>query len=54
MQINLIYFFFVNFEHVFFSWVHEKIPKAAEVHIKHWGSFFKTYTCDMSQSTWFK
>ena len=30
----LIYFFIINFEHVFISWTQDKIQKTTEVHIE--------------------
>ena len=52
MQMNL-FVFIVNFEHVFVSWAVIKSIKQLKVHIKQYGSFFKTCTCDMSKSIWF-
>ena len=47
-------FFIANFEDVFVSWTRDKIQKTISVHIKQYDSFFKTCSCDMSKSTWFK
>ena len=53
MHINLI-FFIINLEHAFVRWAQDKMHKTTEVHVKKQGSFFETYTCDMSKTTCFK